>query len=296
MKSGRAEEGRGAPKPAVFVTGASGFIGRAFVARHAHELEITALVRPGKANALDGLPVRCIERELAGVRAADFSPGQTLLHFASAGVNPAESLGWERIFQVNVVDSLHCWREAVQAGVGKLLLIGSCSEYGLSAEREEFVGTASPLQPNTAYGASKAAAALAAHALAIDAGVAVKLLRLFHVYGEGEAPWRFWPALRRAALAGEDFDMTPGEQVRDFTEVGEACRQIRAHLDAFAPGPGFAVENIGSGQVRSLREFAEDWWTRLEAKGRLRPGRIPYRKGEVMRLVPRLAPAATERA
>ena len=295
MTDGRAAD-RGAPRPAVFVTGANGFIGRAFIARHAQDLDITALVRPGKAAALAGLPVRCVERELAGVSAADFAPGQTLLHFASAGVNPAEALGWERIFQVNVVDSLHCWREAVRAGVERLVIIGSCSEYGLSAEREEFVGTDSPLLPNTAYGASKAAAALAAHALAIDAGVAVKLLRLFHVFGEGEAPYRFWPALRRAALAGEDFDMTPGEQVRDFTEVGEACRQIRAHLDAFPAGPGFAVENIGSGRVQSLRAFAEHWWAQFGATGHLRAGRIPYRKGEVMRVVPRLAPARAEGA
>ena len=40
--------------------------------------------------------------------------------------------------------------------------------------------------------------------------------RIFQVFGEGEHETRFWPSLHRAAQAGDDFEMTLGEQVRDF--------------------------------------------------------------------------------
>ena len=49
--------------------------------------------------------------------------------------------------------------------------------------------------------------------------LSLEILRVFHVSGEGESQNRFWPSLRRAALAGEDFQMRAGEQIRDFLNV-----------------------------------------------------------------------------
>ncbi len=80
--------------------------------------------------------------------------------------------------------------------------------------------------------------------------------------------------------------MTPGEQVRDFIPVSDV---VEAFADALREMPrkgSFRVGNIGSGQPKSLRDFALEWWGRWEAKGRLLFGALPYRANEVMRYVP----------
>jgi nucleoside-diphosphate-sugar epimerase len=48
------------------------------------------------------------------------------------------------------------------------------------------------------------------------------------------------------------------------------------------------IENVGSGQPRSLLQFATDEWKRLGATGKLLPGLVPIRPNEVMRYVPKI--------
>ena len=119
----------------------------------------------------------------------------------------------------------------------------------------------------------------------------LQLLRIFHVYGPGEPETRLWPALRRAALAGEDFPMTAGEQVRDFVPVQAVAAQFLRALcfDGVLPGEP-QVRHVGSGQAQTLLGFSRHWWAQWGATGQLQPGVVPYRADEIMRLVPELEP------
>jgi nucleoside-diphosphate-sugar epimerase len=147
-----------------------------------------------------------------------------------------------------------------------------------------------PLQPTTAYGASKAAASIAACTLAREKRLELAILRPFPVFGEGEAPHRFFPMLRAAALAGTDFAMSPGEQIRDFTPVEQVARAF-VNFVRHPLVPGIPeIHNVGTGKPQSLLSFARFWWTHWKAPGRLRPGALPYRPGEIMRYVPHLTP------
>lgn len=69
------------------------------------------------------------------------------------------------------------------------------------------------------YTASKAAASIALLQWAAEHQVSLDILRLFHVFGEGEPESRLWPSLRRAAMASANFPMTAGGQVREFLPV-----------------------------------------------------------------------------
>jgi nucleoside-diphosphate-sugar epimerase len=75
------------------------------------------------------------------------------------------------------------------------------------------------------YPASKAAASIAFTQWSIENQLKLKYLRIFQVFGEGEAESRLWPSLRKAALSGNDFDMTHGEQIRFYT-CRSNCRVI----------------------------------------------------------------------
>ena len=115
--------------------------------------------------------------------------------------------------------------------------------------------------------------------------------RIFQVFGEGEAESRLWPMLRAAAQAGRDVEMTPGAQIRDFVPAEVVAEQLLRACERQDIIPGIAlIENVGSGQPRTVREFAEEWWQRWNGQGRLSFGVKPYRAGEVMRYVPALPP------
>ena len=189
----------------------------------------------------------------------------------------------------NLTAPLQLFNEAVKADVTKFIVAGSCFEYGLSGEEYEFIPVEAMLKPTLTYAASKAASSIAFYQFAVQHQIKFSYNRVFQVYGEGEAASRLWPSLKKAALSGEDFPMTAGEQIRDFIAVEEVAQffvDSCLNEDLIAAHPEFY--NVGSGQPQSILEFSEYWWKKWQAKGRLLIGKIPYREGEVMRYVPKI--------
>jgi nucleoside-diphosphate-sugar epimerase len=117
----------------------------------------------------------------------------------------------------------------------------------------------------------------------------VSIARIFQVYGEGEPAGRLWPALSAAALAGADYPMTAGEQIRDFIDVGSVAKQLLSQTENSQAAAGVpSVLHIGTGHSKTVREFAEQVWADHNASGRLLVGAIPYRANEIMRYVPQI--------
>jgi len=232
--------------------------------------------------------VKWLVTELDQVPAAALASCGTLVHLAAAGVTGPEN-DWDLCFGVNVTRSMALWRSAIQAGIRRFIVCGSCFEYGRAGERYERIPVNAPLEPVTAYAASKAAATALAQGLAAMHDLQLTVLRPFQVYGPGEAPSRFWPSLQAAALSGRDFPMTTGQQIRDFIPVAEVAAEMATHVTATPPAPGQPViHHIGTGRGRTVLEFAESEWVRLQAKGRLIPGAVSMRPREVLRYVPEL--------
>jgi nucleoside-diphosphate-sugar epimerase len=272
----------------VFLTGASGFIGRHVLsALLAGGHKVRALVRDLlRADFAPHPHLLVLPGEMNTVRSSDLAGCDALIHLAAHGVVNGMN-DWEACFRVNVTDSLALWLRAADAGVTRFVICGSCFEYGRSAERYDFIPVDAPLEPTGAYHASKAAATMAAFGFAINYKIKLAVLRPFHVYGDGEAPTRFWPALRSAALACDDFSMTSGEQIRDFTPVEQVARLVMhwiVNLELKSGSP--VITNIGSGHPQTLRSFAENCWRKFGARGMLKVGAIPMRSNEVMRYVP----------
>ncbi len=271
----------------IFVTGGTGFIGSHFV-NHALAMghEIIALRRQGSNPRIPipKLPV-WLDGGMEEAWDEELSTCDAFVHLAAHGVNPVKA-DWEGCFRNNVHEPLTLWRRAQQAGIRRFTICGSCFEYGRAGERYEWIPTDAPLEPTGPYHASKAAATMAALGLAIDFNLELTVVRPFHVYGEGEDPGRLWPSLREAALAGKDFPMTPGEQVRDFLPVGDLVGLLLQTIEQ-APEAGHPrIVNAGTGHPRTIRDFAEFWWGHWKATGNLLTGSLPYRNGEVMRYVP----------
>lgn len=274
----------------IFITGSNGFIGSHLVKKALDEgHEVVGLRLPNHTEKIN-LPKQPIW--ISGTLEDDFSKVLTgcdvVIHLAAYGVNPIYD-SWQECFRWNVTASLNLWDQAHHAGIKKIIIAGSCSEYGKSAERYESIPSDAPLEPVNAYGASKAAATLAAMAYAREKNMELAVLRLFHIYGDGESANRFWPGLRKAALEGADFPMTLGGQIRDFMPVEQVAEKFLNYATMMSLEPGNpSIQNVGTGKPQSLLDFAEMYWTKFGGKGKILPGNIPYRKNEIMRYVPKI--------
>ncbi len=273
----------------IFLTGGTGFVGSHFVnAAHAAGHEVVALRRSRSVRprvALAKSPV-WLTKTMDQVSEKDMRGCDALVHLAAAGVSP-QAASWDDLTKWNVYAPFRLCELAINAAVRRIVLSGSITEYGHSANRYRFVPPAATLLPTFPYAASKAASFVLAYSLAVERGAELYYGRISAAYGQGQHIKNIWPALREAALAGQDFKMTPGAQIRDFIRVDRVAAIFVDALTRKDVRPGRPlVENVGSGVPEVLSEWAERWWKHFGAKGKLRIGAMPYRENEVMRYVP----------
>ena len=83
--------------------------------------------------------------------------------------------------------------------------------------------------------------------------------------------------------------MSFGEQVRDFVNVTQVAAGFVDSLirQDLVPGKPL-IENLASGEPKSLGQFASEQWESLGATGKLQLGKVPMRPEEVMRYVPQI--------
>ncbi len=273
------------------VTGATGFIGSALAKRLAQAGARTVCpvrAESPRASALDGIagiePVRLasfsaneLERTLGAVDA------DVIFHLASYGVDPKER-DPEAMIEGNITLLARLVGLAARRPFRRFVHTGSCSEYAPLAEPERLTES-HPVVPTSLYGAAKAAAGIYAEGLSRQLGVPLVTLRLFGVYGPGEAGHRLIPYLLDCLSRGVTPELTGGEQARDLTYVDDVVDALLAA--AVAPGvkaPG--VYNVGSGVPVQIRAVATEAARLLgKPESALGLGRRPYRSDESMWIV-----------
>jgi GDP-4-dehydro-6-deoxy-D-mannose reductase len=261
------------------VTGAGGFVGGALVRRLlADGRDVACLQRPGRSLPPDLTPLQrgeatfddsgALLQQLRALRP------RTVYHLAAAGIALADR-DPQALFSGNVAATHALVQAAGQAGVERVVLVGSCSEYGAVAS--EPVTEDAPLRPTSAYGATKAAGIVLGRGLAAAGGVACVVLRPFGLFGGGEAPQRLIPHVVARLRAGHACDLTPGGQIRDFLWVEDAVTALM-QADRLPDG---GVFNLCSGQGRSVRSVVEAVADTLGGdRSLLRFGALPAREDE----------------
>jgi nucleoside-diphosphate-sugar epimerase len=247
--------------PRALVTGATGFIGRHLVRRLIEaEAQVVVLVRPGAcapAQWHDGvICIACDDWSEAGLRAALASqPFDVAFHLATYGVSPTDR-DPRLMLRVNVDLPAHVVHLCKEQGA-RLVMAGTFSEYERPPDQRRLTERSS-LETAKIYGASKAAGGVVATALAESLGVRLRLLRLFKVYGEGEAPHRLLPSLVAGLARGERVPLSDGTQIRDFIHVEDAVEAcIKAGHDMTVPARAqTATWNVCTGIGHSVRTFA----------------------------------------
>jgi len=270
----------------VLVTGGTGFLGSHLTRRLAAagcrttlavraQSSIDRIVDVGPAPHLVHVDFSAQDSVDACVRAARPDVVFHLAGLTSArraiGPGGSTDLGLVRSFEVNLMGALRLFQAvASQAPAARVVRTGTVAEYGIgpAPSREEQRG-----EPASPYGASQLAATELGETLFRQLGLPVTTLRLALTYGPAQSETFFIPALIRACLNGQPFEMTQGDQTRDYLFVDDV---IDALVEAaVAPGIAGLVLNVGSGYEYRIADVAALIVSLTGGTAELRMGRLP---------------------
>jgi UDP-glucose 4-epimerase len=275
----------------VLVTGASGFIGSFLVETLVRRgAAVHCLLRPGSSTrnlrvVLDDIQIHradLTEPEALAKAAADARP-ETIFHLAATGatdvhVSPLSAT------QVNVEGTLNLL-QALGGNYRVFVNTGTCHEYGDNPP--PFCEDQDP-RPELAYAITKTAVWRFCQCYHRNEGWPIVTVRPFSVYGPRQAANTFVSACLRAAKSRLPFDMTPGEQTRDWIYVQDVVEGLLSAAEEPAGIGG--TFNLCTGHETSLYEVAEIIVREVAAQQGLAPvainrGALAYREAEIWRLV-----------
>lgn len=263
----------------VLVTGATGFVGRHVVAElvtAGHE--VFAVVR--HQSSLSDMPWRdAVQFLVCDIHGEDvshalaFTP-DVLVHLAWSGLpNYHQAFHFER----NLPADYRFLKRAAECDVGQILVAGTGAEFGMvGGALAEEAATA----PVTAYGIAKDSLRRFLLHLQLSRPFVLQWVRLFHMHGPGQSPGSLLAQLDKAIdEKAEVFDMSGGEQLRDYLPVQEVARRIS--LLVCRPDIQGAI-NCCSGNPISVRRLVENRINECGATIRLNLGVHPYLDYEPM--------------
>ncbi|MBT9138992.1 MAG: CDP-abequose synthase [Syntrophomonadaceae bacterium] len=267
----------------VFLTGASGFIGRQTIplliqsGYEVHAVYHTA--QPSikqdrylfwhQCNLLNTNEQKCLLAEVKPTH---------LLHFAWYATpgkywTSLENLRWLQA-------SLGLLMTFVDQGGKRAVLAGTCAEYdwsyGYCSEK------VTPMQPATLYGTCKHSLQEILRHLSRQTRLSSAWGRIFFLYGPHEHPSRLVSSVIRALLQGQPAPCSHGNQIRDFLYVQDVADAFVALLETDVSGP----VNIASGCPVTLKEVINKIDAKVQRERELiRFGEIPVSSSEPPLLV-----------
>lgn len=256
----------------VAVTGATGFIGRHVLAELArHPVEVVAVVRKLATSNSDAIDVDTVQLGM------EDSPGKAfdllgkpdaLIHLAWGGLPNYRSL---HHFEQELPMQYQFLSGLVRSGLSGVVVAGTCFEYGMqSGELSETMDT----YPDNPYALAKDTFRRQLEYLRNSQPFALTWARLFYLYGDGQAESSLLPQLKMAVeQAHEIFNMSGGEQLRDYLSVTDVAKNLVALALNRAD---IGVVNISSGKPISVRKLVEGWIDENNWNINLNLGYYPY--------------------
>ena len=260
----------------IAITGATGFIGR-----HVRSLLV-------KTDHVVVLVVRNVKKvgDIAAseeIVVADLSQARTdwfelfgkpdaVLHLAWGGLSnymDSYHVDVELPMQLKFLQSL------IDSGLKKLVVAGTCYEYGLSSGA---ISESQMTNPNTPYGIAKDSLRKALFEIRSKKDFELTWARVFYPYGEGQSENSIYSQLTKAISSDEkEFAMGSGVQMLDFIQVTRVAKVLRTFV---TETKGVGLINVGSGEPQSVIEFVKKLIYHFESNIVPRVGAVADREYE----------------
>ena len=264
----------------VLVTGATGFIGNYIVEvllKYNYNIIATSIEHKNQIQFSWIEKVNYIQADLNEDKKnwfAFFNEPDQIIHLAWEGLpNYNELFHIER----NLPRNCCFLKSIIENGLKKVVVIGTCFEYGMqSGALSEDIEA----KPDNPYALAKDTLRKFLEQLQKKIDFELKWVRLFYMYGKGQSPNSILSQLGEALENGEtDFNMSGGEQLRDYMPVENVAEYI---VKIAMQNKVHGIINCCSGKPISIRKLAENYLKEKQKNIHLNLGYYPYPDYEPM--------------
>jgi len=246
----------------IFVTGGAGFIGSAFVRlalqfdRDVRIINFDALTYAGNLENLRDISDDARHQFVRGdicdpdaVLAALPEDCDAIFNFAAESHVDRSIQSAHEFLRTNILGTQVLLDAARARGVRRFVQISTDEVLGsLPEDDSSFFTENSPLQPNSPYAASKAAAEFMVRAARETFGLDTIVTRCGNNYGPRQFPEKLIPLMIANAINDEPLPVYgDGKNVRDWIYVDDHCRAIWLAYEKGRPGEAY---NIGARNER----------------------------------------------
>lgn len=266
----------------VLVTGATGFIGNYVIEdilKRGFEVVATSIDSEEEVKKFSWFSkVKYIPWDLNIPREDFFSffkKPDLLIHLAWEKVSDMKSLIH---IEKNLFSNYFFIKKMIESGLKDVSVTGTCVEYGM---KEGCLNEEMETNPILPYAIAKDSLRRFVQELGRKYDFNFKWIRLFYMYGKGQNPQSILSQLDKALENNEEvFDMSRGEQLRDYLPVEKVAEYIvRIATQKKING----VINCCSGEPISIRELVENHLKKRGKHIKLNLGYYPYPNDEPMK-------------
>jgi nucleoside-diphosphate-sugar epimerase len=270
----------------IFVTGATGFIGRHLVHRlKAEGYSVGALVRPSSASQKTGR-IEGISyfhgdiRNYEEIKTAFFAfEPEAIIHLVTyyAVLHRADEIGV--MIDTNVKGTINLLEAAKESGAVQLFINTSSTQ--VYEQKKQRLKEEDSIKPQSLYAVTKLYAEEACSYYADAFNLPCVTLRLFPPYGPEDHERRLIPYVIASILKNTPPNLTTGKQEWDFVYVDDIVNAYLAVLRSYPFKEDHAIFNVGTGEAISLRSIVEKIRGDIGSDMDLLWGSVAHRANEV---------------
>jgi len=263
----------------VLVTGGNGYLGKFLVkALMSEQAKVFILDRDGSPK--DGFYVVDITNaEEVSLAIEEIKP-EIIFHLASSLDRNRDFKMYQQVNEINHLGTFNLLMALKDIQYENFIFTSTSEIYG--DNKPPFNENQIP-KPVSQYSLTKVYAENLIQTFSNNFNKSFTILRLFNFYGENMSPNFFIPQMVEAFKTEKYFNMTKGEQKRDFLYVQDVIQALV--LSAKESAAKNEIFNVCSGETTTLKQLAEEVKNSTKSECEIRFGAIPYRNNEVWKMV-----------